>query len=251
MNSFPPIIQPILPLEDKEINNNDNGTNKYKSKDTSIPVSNLNKKNKNHQHIHKLLISSNLIFDFHSDLKLRDMKEKMNECIIESEDMTHVKPVLLSCSPHEDFNYDASDTGSPKIYTTLDNALNNSDISQNENDDSDDPNWVNIPEDIDTSDTKNEHSDQDSQSENDDSSTQQNVIRSTMYEPVLDRCVTSTIIKPSRHPTDDFLINEYGEKNDLEPPPPERPPRRHGKIAKQNGSQETKAFSVKKYIEKK
>uniref|UniRef100_A0A6P7FJD9 Uncharacterized protein LOC114330851 isoform X1 n=2 Tax=Diabrotica virgifera virgifera TaxID=50390 RepID=A0A6P7FJD9_DIAVI len=137
MKSFPPIIQPILPLEDKEINNNDNETNRHKFKDTSIPVHRLNKKSKNHQHIHKLLISSNLIFDFHSDLK---------------------------------------------------------------------------------------------------------VIRSTMYEPVLDRCVTSTIIKPSRHPTDDFLINEYGENNDLEPPPPERPPRRHGKISKQNGSQETNAY---------
>lgn len=59
------------------------------------------------------------------------------------------------------------------------------------------------------------------------------VIRSTMYEPVLDRCVTTTIIKPSRLPTDDFSINDYGEYEEktVLSPQPEETHRRQSNLA--------------------
>ncbi|KAJ8953338.1 hypothetical protein NQ318_012133 [Aromia moschata] len=57
------------------------------------------------------------------------------------------------------------------------------------------------------------------------------VIRSTMYEPVTDRCVTTTIIKPTKYPHDDSSVNEYENRKDLSPP--EKPPRRHSRAQRQ------------------
>lgn len=44
-----------------------------------------------------------------------------------------------------------------------------------------------------------------------------------MYEAVTDRCVTTTIIKPNKHPPSD----EY--RNGMDLSPPEKPPRRHSR----------------------
>ncbi|CAH1159547.1 unnamed protein product [Phaedon cochleariae] len=55
------------------------------------------------------------------------------------------------------------------------------------------------------------------------------VIRSTMYEPVLDRCVTTTVIKPSKHPIEEFSINGYGDHDQNDPEPPDKPPRRQAR----------------------
>lgn len=59
-----------------------------------------------------------------------------------------------------------------------------------------------------------------------------------MYEPVMDRCVTTTIIKPNKHPlpppavppssTEPYSIKGcHREEKDLSPP--EKPPRRYGR----------------------
>ncbi|XP_057657976.1 uncharacterized protein LOC130894939 isoform X3 [Diorhabda carinulata] len=62
------------------------------------------------------------------------------------------------------------------------------------------------------------------------------VIRSTMYEPVLDRCVTTTIIKPKRHSIDDVCI--YDSTNKIsQDSPPEKPSRRQNKFSKHIYSQ--------------
>ncbi|CAG9856852.1 unnamed protein product [Phyllotreta striolata] len=57
------------------------------------------------------------------------------------------------------------------------------------------------------------------------------VIRSTMYEPVLDRCVTTTIIEPTRLPVDEFSIDE-------DSPPPGKPARKHGKPPRRDSHEE-------------
>lgn len=53
-------------------------------------------------------------------------------------------------------------------------------------------------------------------------------LKSIMYEPVTDRCVTATMIKC---PNGDGAINGYGERKDLSPP--EKPPRRHSRAQRQ------------------
>ncbi|KAG5880759.1 hypothetical protein JTB14_010942 [Gonioctena quinquepunctata] len=63
------------------------------------------------------------------------------------------------------------------------------------------------------------------------------VVRTTMYEPVLDRCVTTTLIKPSKLPIDEYSIYGYADKNDS--PPPEKPPRRHSRAMKQASRHES------------
>ncbi|XP_056639936.1 uncharacterized protein LOC130447247 [Diorhabda sublineata] len=68
------------------------------------------------------------------------------------------------------------------------------------------------------------------------------VIRSTMYEPVLDRCVTTTIIKPKRHSIDDVCI--YDSTNKIsQDSPPEKPSRRQNKFSKHIYSQKENEMS--------
>lgn len=67
-----------------------------------------------------------------------------------------------------------------------------------------------------------------------------------MYEPVLDRCVTTTIIKPSRLPTDDFSINDYGEYEEktVLSPQPEETHRRQSNLANGQDRYEGKLFNL-------
>ncbi|XP_057657974.1 uncharacterized protein LOC130894939 isoform X2 [Diorhabda carinulata] len=63
-----------------------------------------------------------------------------------------------------------------------------------------------------------------------------------MYEPVLDRCVTTTIIKPKRHSIDDVCI--YDSTNKIsQDSPPEKPSRRQNKFSKHIYSQKGNEMS--------
>ncbi|KAJ8969418.1 hypothetical protein NQ314_001759 [Rhamnusium bicolor] len=59
-----------------------------------------------------------------------------------------------------------------------------------------------------------------------------------MYEPVKDRCVTTTIIKPTKYPNGACAINGYKDRKDLSPP--EKPPRRYSRVQRQLIRQESR-----------
>nr|XP_023016098.1 uncharacterized protein LOC111505503 [Leptinotarsa decemlineata] len=63
------------------------------------------------------------------------------------------------------------------------------------------------------------------------------LVRTTMYEPVSDRCITTTIIKPSKLPSDEYPVSGYGDRRDL--PPPEKPPRRNSRALRRTSQQES------------
>ncbi|XP_074025979.1 uncharacterized protein isoform X2 [Leptinotarsa decemlineata] len=68
------------------------------------------------------------------------------------------------------------------------------------------------------------------------------LVRTTMYEPVSDRCITTTIIKPSKLPTDEYPVSGYGDRRDL--PPPEKPPRRNSRALRRTSQQESNEGSI-------